>query len=300
MDTGSNRAAVVPLRATTMDADSGPTALRVALGLELRRLRERARVAREEAGRVIRASPAKISRMELGRVGFKRRDIEDLLVLYGVTDPEEHAQFLSLVLRANDPGWWHQYADVLPSWFETYLGLEQASSLIRAYECQFLPGLLQTADYARSVVRLAHTAEREVEDRVELRLRRQAVLDRSDAPLLWVVVDEAVLARPLADRAAHRAQLDHVLAQTERPQVRLQVAAFASGGHPAAGGPFSILRFADPVLPDLVYLEQLTSALYIDKRPEVERYMSVMDRLCAEVLSPEESRDLLVRLRDAV
>lgn len=300
MNTGSNQAAVAPLRRDTIDAEHGPTALRVALGLELRRLRERARIGREEAGRVIRASPAKISRMELGRVGFKRRDVEDLLVLYGVTDPEEHAQFLALVLRANDPGWWHRYADVLPAWFETYLGLEQASSMIRTYECQFLPGLLQTADYARQVIRLAHTAERDVEERVELRMRRQDLLDRSDAPLLWVVIDEAVLARPLADRAAHRAQLDHVLRQTERPHVRLQVASFASGGHAAAGGPFSILRFADPVLPDLVYLEQLTSALYLDKRPEVERYLSVMDRLCTEVLDPVDSRDLMVRLRDAL
>lgn len=298
MDTGSNRTVVAPCRGTA--TGRAPTALRVALGQELRRLRERAHVSRDAAGEVIRASPAKISRIELGRVGSKQRDITDLLHRYGVTDPDEQRRFLDMARSTNDPGWWHRYSDVLPAWFETYLGLEQAASLIRSYECQFLPGLLQTPDYARQVVRLAHHGDAEVERRVELRVRRQALLDAPDAPLLWVVIDEAVLARPLTGPRQHRAQLEHLLEQSARPGVHLQVASFASGGHPAAGGPFSILRFAEPTLPDLVYLEQLTSALYLDKREQVERYAAVMDRLCAGVLDPEDSRALLVRRRDGL
>ncbi len=296
MSTTSTRVVVPPCRSTV--TGRAPTALRVALGQELRRLRERAGVSRDAAGQVIRASPAKISRIELGRVGSKQRDVTDLLRRYGVTDPHEQRRFLDMARSTNDPGWWHRYSDVLPAWFATYLGLEQAASVILSYECQFLPGLLQTPDYARHVIRLAHHREEEVDRRVELRLQRQALLDAPDAPLLRVVIDEAVLARPLTGPRQHRVQLEHLLTQTARPGVRLQVASFASGGHPAAGGPFSILRFAEPTLPDLVYLEQLTSALYIDKRGQVERYTAVMDRLCAGVLNPADSRDLLARRRD--
>jgi transcriptional regulator with XRE-family HTH domain len=276
---------------------TGPTALRIALGGQLRRRREAAGVTREAAGDAIRASAAKISRLELGRVGFKERDVVDLLTLYGIVRGDDLAEFLSLARRANEPGWWQRYHDLLPGWAETYIGLEQAASLIRTYEVQFVPGLLQTADYARAVTRLGYDDATEVDRRVELRIRRQAVLADPKGPTLWAVVDEAALRRPIAGPDLSRAQLDHLLDLSERPNVRLQVAPFHFGGHAAAGGPFTILRFAEPDLPDIVYLEQLTSALYLDKRSDVEQYAQVMDRLCAQIEPLDRTAAILGKIR---
>jgi transcriptional regulator with XRE-family HTH domain len=285
--------------AATSD-DAGPTALRIGLGSELRRRRERAGITREVAGEALRASPAKISRLELGRVGFKERDVLDLLTLYGVTDETERTQFLALARRANAPGWWHRYSDLLPGWFETYLGLEQASTMIRTYELQFVPGLLQTGDYARAVTLLGHEDAEDVERRVELRLRRQEVLTAPGAPTLWAVIDEAALRRSLNGPSLLRAQLDHLLAMNELPNVSVQIAPLSFGGHAAAGGPFSILRFAEPDLPDIVYLEQLTSALYLDKRSDVEHYALVMDRLCAHIEPPDRTAAIIDAIRKSI
>jgi transcriptional regulator with XRE-family HTH domain len=276
---------------------AGPTALRIALGGQLRRLRERAGLTREAAGDVIRASAAKISRLELGRVGFKERDVVDLLRAYGVTAGEDVTEFLALVREANSPGWWHRYSDLLPAWAETYIGLEQAASVIRTYEVQFVPGLLQTREYARAVIGLAYDDPREVERRVELRMRRQDVLKQENGPTLWAVVDEAALRRQLGDPDLTRAQLDHLIALAERRNVRLQVAPFHFGGHAAAGGPFTILRFAEQELPDIVYLEQLTSALYLEKRSDVDQYAAVMDRLCAQIEPLDRTVALLGKIR---
>jgi transcriptional regulator with XRE-family HTH domain len=276
-------------------SSGGPTVLRIALGTQLRRLREARGITRETAGEAIRASHAKISRLELGRVGFKTRDVADLLTLYGVTDEQEREAFLALVQRANEPGWWRQYGDVLSSWFETYLGLEQASSVIRTYEVQFVPGLLQTEDYARAVIQLCqmHNSTEEVDRRISLRMIRQDFLTQPEAPEYWAVVDEAVLRRSLGGRAALQAQIRHLLAMAELPNITLQVLPFRAGGHPAAGGPFTILRFAEPDLPDIVYLEQLTSAVYLDKRRETDNYLLVMDRLCVAAESPADTTNLL-------
>ena len=279
---------------------TGPTVLRIGLGGALRRKREAAGVTRERAGEAIRASPAKISRLELGRVGFKERDVADLLTAYGVQDPAERAEFLDLARQANTPGWWHRYSDLLPSWFETYLGLEQAAAVIRNYELQFVPGLLQTRDYARAVTMLGHSDPVEVERRVELRMQRQELLIGPTPPTLWAVVDEAALRRSLLGPAQSREQINHLIEMNELPQISLQVAPFSYGGHAAAGGPFAILRFAEPDLPDIVYLEQLTSALYLDKRADVEHYAAVMDRLCAQVEPPDRTTKILTAIRDEI
>ncbi|WP_043267802.1 helix-turn-helix transcriptional regulator [Streptomyces sp. CT34] len=276
----------------------GPTVLRIVLGTQLRRLREAAGITREAAGDHIRASHAKISRLELGRVGCKERDVADLLTLYDVTDAEARAGFLTLARRTSTPGWWHQYSDVLPSWFETHIGLEEAASVIRTYEVQFVPGLLQTADYARAVSRLGHpgAGPEETEQRVRLRLERQKLLTVKDAPRFWAVVDEACLRRPLGGAEVMAEQLRHLLTVAQLPNVTLQIAPFALGGLAAAGGPITILRFLEPDLPDIVYLEQLTSALYLDKRDDVDHYLAVMDRLSAQAESPRESLAALDRL----
>lgn len=278
-------------------ASNGPTVLRMGLGGQLRRCRELAGITREDAGHAIRASAAKISRLELGRVGFKERDVADLLTLYGIVEADERASFLELADRSNTPGWWQRYADLLPSWFETYLGLEQAASVIRTYELQFVPGLLQTRDYARAVVRLANTDRDEVERRVDLRMRRQKILTDPAGPVLWAVLDEAALLRGLGGTDLMRDQVEHLVECNRLPNVSLQIAPLSFGGHAAAGGSFSLLRFTEPDLPDIVYLEQLTSALYLDKRADVEHYATVMDRLCTQIPTPGATESRLLALR---
>jgi transcriptional regulator with XRE-family HTH domain len=287
-----------PARSLLAPADSGPTVLRILLGAQLRRLREAKRISLEEAGDVIRASHSKVSRLETGRVGFKDRDIADLLTFYGVTDEQERETLRALAHRANAPGWWHDYSDVLPSWFEAYVGLEEAATQIRSCQVQFVPGLLQTDDYARAVALLAHGSApaREIERRVGLRMARQALLTRPDPPNLWVVLDEAVLRRPVGGPSVMREQLRHLLKASERPNVTIQIIPFQVGGHAAAGGPFSILRFSEPDLPDVVYLEQLSSALYLDKPAVVSSYLMVMDRICAEAATPADSAEVLAAL----
>ena len=285
----------------TAQPGSGPTVLRILLGSQLRMLREVKGITREEAGYAIRASGSKISRMELGRVSFKERDVTDLLKLYGV-DEDETATLVELAIQANSPGWWHKYGDVLPDWFQVYVGLEEAASLIRLYEVQFVPGLLQTADYARAVVRLGQPAASPefIERKVSLRMGRQELLTKPGGPRLWAIVDEAALRRPIGGKEVMRAQLEQLILATEEPQVTLQVMPFRSGGHAAEAGAFTIMRFPEPDLPDVVYLEQLTSALYLDKRDDVEKYTEVMERLSVESESPERSVDILSGMLEEV
>jgi transcriptional regulator with XRE-family HTH domain len=268
--------------------------LRILLGSQLRMLREAKGITREEAGYAIRASGSKISRMELGRVSFKERDVVDLLDLYGVNEAEAET-LVALAQEANSPGWWHKYGDVLPDWFQVYVGLEEAASLIRLYEVQFVPGLLQTADYASAVVRLGQPGAppEEIEHRVNLRMGRQELLGKPGGPRLWAVVDEAALRRPIGGKEVMRAQLVQLIEATREPNVTLQVVPFRSGGHAAEAGAFTIMRFPEPDLPDVVYLEQLTSALYLDKRDDVEKYTEVMERLSVESESPERTVDIL-------
>jgi len=279
----------------SLSGSGGPTVLRILLGAQLRRLREAKRISLGEAGNAIRASHSKISRLETGRVGFKDRDIADLLTLYGVTDEQERDALRALARRASEPGWWHDYSDILPTWFETYVGLEEAATQIRAYEVQFVPGLLQTEDYARAVTLLGHAGAPAVEigRRVRLRMARQAVLQRPDPPNLWAVIDEAVLQRPAGSSDVMRGQLEHLLEMARQPNVTIQIIPFKAGSHAAAGGAFSILRFAEPDLPDVVYLEQLTSALYLDKPESVDSYLTVMERVCMEAATPAASAALI-------
>jgi Domain of unknown function (DUF5753)/Helix-turn-helix domain len=287
-----------PIRSSTSShippRPQGPTTLRIALGTQLRRLREASGISADAAGYAIRASHAKISRMELGRVGFKERDVADLLTLYGIADERERAAFLALARRANVPGWWHQYSDILPSWFETYVGLEQASSVIRSYQPQFVPDLLQTRQLAYSLLQLGYpdATSEDLERRLALRMTRQKILIQPGAPHLWAVIDEAALWR-LGEGPEMRAQLQHLITMAERPNVRIQLMPICFGAHVGVGGPFVILRFSQPDPPDIVYLEQLTSALYLDKTQDVEHYLKVMDHLCVQAKSPTETTRLL-------
>jgi DNA-binding XRE family transcriptional regulator len=276
-------------------AGGGPTGQRRLVGARLRRLRTELGLSRDEAAQAIRASEWKIHRLENGQVGFKDRDIIDLLRLYQVTDPAEVADFLTLAREANTPGWWQHYGDVLPSWFRTYVDLEQAATLIRTYEGQYVPGLLQTDDYMRAVVRGAHLEEsgEEVGRRVRLRLARQMLLTRQGPPRLWAVVDEAALRRPVGGPEVMRGQLERLIEATKLPNVTLQILPFASGAHPAMVGSFAVLRFPDEELPDIVYLEHLTSALYLNKPDEVDQYLHVMESICVRAAAPDQTVEML-------
>jgi hypothetical protein len=278
----------------------GPTVQRMLVGARLRRLRTDMGLTREEAAESIRASEWKIHRLENGQVGFKERDMVDLLRLYQVTDPGEVAEFLALAREANAPGWWQHYGDVLPQWFRTYVDLESAASLIRTYEGQFVPGLLQTDGYMRAVVQGAHLEDsgEEMGRRVRLRMARQTLLTGEQAPRLWAVVDEAALRRPVGGRDVMRGQLERLVDATKLPNVTLQVLRFDSGAHPGMVGSFSVLRFPDQELPDVVYLEHLTSALYLNKPDEVDRYLHVMETICVRAAPPDQTVELLERILD--
>jgi hypothetical protein len=269
---------------------SGPTILRMLLGQHLKRLREAAGVSREDAGWEIRASESKISRMEGGKVGYKERDIADLLSLYGVDDAEERERLLALAREANAQGWWHRYGEALPNWFQSYLGMEAAATQIRTYELQFVPGLLQTPDYARAVMLLGHEKPRyeELERKVDLRVaRQQQCLYRPNPLTLWAVIDEAVLHRPIGGPKVMRAQLEALIEAAAMPNVRLQIMPFRAGGH--AAGQFTLLRFPDKDIPDVVYVEQFTSGLYLDKRDDVDAYAAAMEGLCVAAEPPDKT-----------
>jgi transcriptional regulator with XRE-family HTH domain len=268
------------------------------LGARLRRLREAAEISRAEAGYAIRGSESKISRLELGRVSFKPRDVTDLLTMYGVADSEEREVFLEMVRESNEPGWWHRYTDLLADWFQDYLGLEESASRIQTYEQQFLPGLMQTEDYVRAIANRGWfpLASQSAERQVTVRMRRQALLTRPDAPKLWAVIDESVLHRPIGGRQVMLAQIKHLLELTQRPNITLQVVPYQLSGY-AAEGSFSMLRFAEPELPDVVYIEHLSGALYLDKRSDTELYGRVFDRLTVDAQTPDHTRQWLAKAR---
>jgi hypothetical protein len=283
---------------STGQTGSGVTVRRLLLGSQLRRLREAQGVSREDAGYEIRASESKIGRMELGRVSFKERDVADLLTLYGVSDSGQRAELLGMVRTANAVPWWHEYADVVPAWFQTYLGFEEAAGAIASYEVQFVPGLLQTEEYARAVIRLGSLAapDSEVERRVAVRLRRQRLLAGEHAPQLLAVIDEAALRRPCGGAEVMRGQLDRLLELAERPGIEIRVMPLGFAGVGAESGTFSLLSFREPDLAEVVYLEQFTTALYLDRPREVAEYRDTLERLRVDSLTVEQSRELLQTL----
>jgi transcriptional regulator with XRE-family HTH domain len=287
-------------------ADAGlgsPMASRMVVGMRLRRLREEAGWSREEAGEAIQAPVPEISRMESGRATFRLRDVAGLCTFYGIADQSERTMLLGLAWRASGPGWWQPYLDVIPDWFEAYLGLEQAAQVIRCYEVQFIPGLLQTEDYARAVLRLGHpgAAEAEIDRRVELRMLRQDILGRSRPVRLWAVIGEAALRDPAAGgRAVLRAQLRHLIAACDMPYVTIGVLPSGPAAHPAAGSPVSLLRLPGRLVPEVVYREQLTTAAFCDSDAERVYYRHMLDQLAIRADSAGSGRELLSRiLRDA-
>lgn len=272
---------------TCLDLPGGPTALRILLGSQLRRLREGRGISARDAARAIRGSESKISRIELGRNAVREIDVADLLSLYGVTDADEREQLLTLASQANRPGWWHRFNDLLPTWFQAYIGLEEAAESIRVYEVQFIPGLLQTEAYTSAVLALGDFAPAERERRAILRKERKHRFQNGELRL-WALLDEETLRRPVGGPEVMRDQLGYLLATSQSHNLVIQVIPRGVVAHAAPSG-FSILRFCDPQMPDIVYVEQLTSALYLDKRPEVDHYLLAMERMSIVAAEPRAS-----------
>jgi transcriptional regulator with XRE-family HTH domain len=260
------------------------------LGMQLRSLREARGLSAEAAAAKIRGSVSKINRIENGKSAVKEIDILDLLDAYGV-DVTERDQLLALAEQANTPGWWHGYNDILPSWFQPYIGFEESARQVRVYEPLFVPGLLQTPQYAAAVLGLGDFNAAETERHVMLRKERQRRF--IDGQLrLWAIVDETALRRPVGSLATLRDQLRYLISLTVRQNLTIQITPQGAGGH-AAPNAFTILRFEEREMPDIVYVEQLTSALYLDKRQDVDRYMLAMDRLSMISARPDETRGIL-------
>jgi transcriptional regulator with XRE-family HTH domain len=275
-------------------SEHSPTVRRRRLALELRRLREAAKLTCEEVADHLECSASKISRVETGRVSVSPRDVRDMLELYGVPG----AQRESLVQLARDSrqkGWWHAYSDTMQPQMATYIGLESAASEIRIYEVSLIPGLLQTEDYARAVIRagMVNSPAEDIERRVSLLMARQPAVVREDPPKVWAVLDEAALRRRVGGSGLMRLQLEHLLAQAALPNVAVQVIPFGGGAHPAMGRPFIILVFPERVDTDVVYLEDLTSALYLEDVAEVDRYNVFFNHLRATALSFDDSAALI-------
>jgi transcriptional regulator with XRE-family HTH domain len=278
-----------------VDSPGAPTVLRILLGTQLRRLRESRGISAQDAARAIRGSESKISRIELGRNAVREVDIADLLNLYGITDAAEREQLLTLASQANQQGWWHRYQDVLPGWFQSYIGLEESAESIRSFDTQFVPGLLQTEDYALAVIQLGAYSADEIDRLVYLRKERQRRF-ASGGLRLWAIIDEVALRRPVGSVSLMRAQLEHLLDISVRPGLTLQVTPFLTGASYAAPCSFSILSFATDDLPDVVYLEQLTSAMYLDKPADVERYAEAMDQVRTTSYTPEQTKELIRKM----
>ncbi len=280
---------------TETQPGGSPTVLRMLLARQLQALREKAGMTYEQAGEAIYSSPWTIRRMERAGGGLKPLTVKSLLTAYGITDIREIDAFLALARDASKPGWWHSYDDVLPSWFRTAVGLEESASLIRSYQPQVVPGLLQTEGYAKAITaaRFPAATEEETERRVALRLARQELLRRPDPPGYWVVMDETVLRRPIGGRQVMRDQLAYLIEAIGPPQVTIQVIPFAAGWHPALHGMFNIYRFAAQEVPDVVYGESLTGAFYLNKPDEAARYTEALDQICAQAASPEQTITIL-------
>ncbi|MFD5649092.1 helix-turn-helix domain-containing protein [Streptomyces sp. NPDC127039] len=280
---------------------AAPTVGQVVLGRRLQELRETAGLKREEAAKVLRVAPATVRRMEMAEVALKIPYVQILLTAYGVAS-DEVAAFVALAEEANQPGWWQRYHDVLPDWFSLYVSLEGAARIVRSYEPHFVPGLLQTEDYARSVLEagtIGNAGADAVERHVSLRMERQRLLDRPDPPHLWVVMDETVLRRPVSIHGrVMREQLDKLLEFAGRDRVTLQVAEFEDGPHPGTYAPFTLFRFAEPELPDMVFTEYLTGALYLDSRTEVSAHLEVLDHMTARAASTQRTEKILRAYRE--
>jgi len=265
--------------------------------MELKRLREAAGFTCESAGAPLEWSASKVSRIENGRSTLRARDVRDLLEVYGVDNPAIAEGLLALLRDSAQRGWWSSYGDVMPDTYRTLIGLEGEAASIWSYEGELVTGLLQTEDYARALIRATELSDTpdEIDRRVAVRMARQEILDRPDAPRLWAVMNEAVLRRPVGGSKVMKAQLQYLAVIAERPNVDVQVLPFSEGAHPAMAGPFLQLKFADPGDPDVTYLENARGGLWLEKTSETDRYTLMFEHVRARALSPDQSIAFILR-----
>ncbi|MFD8032819.1 helix-turn-helix domain-containing protein [Streptomyces sp. NPDC059717] len=276
---------------------SAPTVLRMILGRRLQDRRQGAGVSLEDAAKALRVKSLTIRRLEKAEVGLKPLYVEKLLETYGA-DQQEIDEFVALAEQANEPGWWHAYRDVLPNWFTAYVSLESGAKTLRTYEPHYVTGLLQTHGYARAVLRggFPNENEEDLQRRVDLRLTRQRLLEGSDAPTLWVVMEEAVLHRVVGGAEVMREQVDRLLEVSELDHISLDVVPFTAGAHVGACAPFTYFRFEEPELPDIVYSEILSASVYLDQRSDVVAHLEAHNRMSL-LTSSADSKALLNRMR---
>jgi transcriptional regulator with XRE-family HTH domain len=277
-----------------MVRDHSPTVRRRRLSGELRRLRDQAQLTIDDVAEKLSCSASKISRIETGHVGVTPRDTRDMLKLYGV-EPDQLEALVQLAKEARRKGWWHSYNEVFTG---AFVGLEAETSSLRAYQALLVPGLLQTEDYMRAVIRAARpdATEAHVEKRVKARLARQRLLTDIDPPRYWAVIDEAVLCRMVGGPKVMYAQLNWLIARASLPHVTIQVLPFSAGAHAGMEGPFLILGFPEQADPDVVYVDNTTAGIYLEEPAEILRYTLMFDHLRAAALAPD---DTLTRIASA-
>lgn len=272
-----------------------PTARRRRLAIELKRLREESGLTCSQVGKELDWSSSKVSRMETGQGRVQASDVDALCRFYAI--PEELRDLLkSLAKESKTKGWWHAHGDAIPAWFSVYVGLEQAVSNLRTYQAEFIPGLLQTDEYAAEQCRawVDHTAE-DISRMVDVRMRRQELLTGEDAPDLWAVIHQSALQHVVGSRQAMARQLERILEMSKLKNVTLQILPFDAGAYPTTGS-YTVLGFPEQEDPDVVYREGLTDSVYLEEPKDVALYAKAFDHLRALALSPQRSTSLITRL----
>ncbi|MEW2548930.1 helix-turn-helix transcriptional regulator [Streptomyces sp. NPDC047002] len=276
-----------------MASNVNPTVRRRRLGQELRRLREQRGMTAEEVAERLLVSQSKISRLENGRRSISQRDVRDLCGVYEVDDRRIVDSLMQMAKDSRQQGWWHAFGDIP---YSVYIGLETDAASLRVYEPQVVPGLLQTRDYAEALVTgaLPEYSKADVDKRVGVRMRRQDRIKDGESPLrLWAVVDEAALRRVVGGKQLMREQLEHLIEQSHLPHVTVQVLPFEMGAHPGISGHYAILEFPDASDSSVVYIEGVTSDLYLEKANDVQRYSVMYEHLRAQALNVEQTRDFI-------
>ncbi|MDX2522757.1 helix-turn-helix transcriptional regulator [Streptomyces europaeiscabiei] len=276
-----------------MASNVNPTVRRRRLGQELRRLRELKGMTAEEVAERLLVSQSKISRLENGRRSISQRDVRDLCGVYEVEDQRVVDSLMQMAKDSRQQGWWHAFGDVP---YSVYIGLETDAASLRVYDPQVVPGLLQTRPYAEALIAgaLPETTPGDIDKRVQVRLRRQERISAPEAPLrLWTVLDESALRRVVGNRSLMREQLEHLVEQSQLPHVTVQVIPFDMGAHPGLNGQYAILEFPDASDSSVVYIEGVTSDLYLEKPADVQKYSVMYEHLRAQALNVEQSRQFI-------
>ncbi|MBM7170790.1 helix-turn-helix domain-containing protein [Streptomyces sp. G44] len=281
-----------------MASNVNPTVRRRRLGQELRRLRELKGMTAEEVAERLLVSQSKISRLENGRRSISQRDVRDLCGVYEVEDHRIVDSLMQMAKDSRQQGWWHSFGDIP---YSVYIGLETDAASLRVYDPQVVPGLLQTRGYAEALITgaLPETTTTDIEKRVQVRMRRQERIAAPENPLrLWTVLDESALRRVVGSRQLMRDQLEHLLEQSRLPHVTVQVIPFELGAHPGLNGQYAILEFPDAADSSVVYIEGVTSDLYLEKANDVQQYSVMYEHLRAQALNVEQSRRLIEEIAE--